>query len=162
MLTITNKFFKKKLLISDLNNWKIKDWAITLWRYLQLCNWDLSKAIIFDKDSKFRSNFWKSLFKAVDTNLFTSIAYHSQTNDQSERINQTIEIALRYLLISNSNLSWHEALSTMQQIFMNTRTFTEYSLNQAFYEMNIKSQITLCQNDDSETMKKKKNTFSKT
>jgi hypothetical protein len=86
---------------------------------------------------------WKSLFKASETDLFTSIAYHSQIDEQSERINQTIEIALRYLLISNSNLSWHEILSAMQHAFMNTITFTEYSLNQTLYEMNIRSQITL-------------------
>jgi hypothetical protein len=79
--------------------------------------------------------------------LLTNIAYHSQIDDQSERINQIIEIALRYLLISNSNLSWHETLSTMQQTFMNTITFIEYSLNQTLYQMNIRSLITLLVED---------------
>jgi hypothetical protein len=143
MLTIIDKFFKTKLLISDLNNWKAKNWIIALWKYLQLFNWNLSRVIIFDRDAKFRFDMWKSLFKTTKTDLLTSIAYHSQTDEQSERINQTIEIALRYLLISNSNLSWHEVLSTIQQTFMNTVAFTKYSFNQTLYEMNIKSHITL-------------------
>jgi hypothetical protein len=90
---------------------------------------------------------WKSLFKATKTDLLTSTAYHSQTDEQSERINQTIEIALRYLLISNPDLSWHEVLSAMQHTLMNTIAFTEYSFNQTLYEMNIRSQITLLIDD---------------
>ena len=33
--------------------------------------------------------------------MITSIAYHSQTDEQSKRINQIIEIALRFHLIIN-------------------------------------------------------------
>ncbi len=130
MLTIIDKFFKTKLLISDLNNWKANDWITALWKYLQLFNWNLSRVIIFDRNAKFRFDMWKSLFKATKIDLFTSIVYHSQIDEQSEQINQTIEIALRYLLISNSNLSWHEVLSAMQHTLMNTITFTKYSFNQ--------------------------------
>ncbi len=67
-----------------------------------------------------------------------SIAYHSQTDDQSERTNQTIEIALRYLLTSNSNLSWHEVLSSLQHDLMNFIAFTNFTSNQTFYEVNIR------------------------
>jgi hypothetical protein len=147
MLTVIDKFFKTKLLISDLNNWKANDWVTALWKYLQLFNWDLFRVIIFDKNAKFRFDMWKFLFKTTKTDLFTSIAYHSQIDEQNERINQTIEIALRYLLISNSDLSWHEILSAMQHTLMNTIAFTEYSLNQTLYEMNIRSQITLLIDD---------------
>jgi hypothetical protein len=38
-------------------------------------------------------------------------------------------------------------LSAMQQTFMNTIAFTEYSLNQTLYEMNIRSQIMLLVED---------------
>jgi hypothetical protein len=143
MLTVIDKFFKTKLLISDLNNWKAENWITALWKYLQLFNWDLSRVIISNRDAKFRSDMWKSLFKATKTDLFMSIAYHSQTDEQNERINQTIEIVFRYLLISSSDLSWHEVLSAMQHAFMNAIAFTKYSLNQTLYEMNIRSQITL-------------------
>jgi hypothetical protein len=61
---------------------------------------------------------------------------HITWHDQSERTNQTIEITLRYLLTKNSNLSWHEELSFLQQRYMNIITSTEFSLNQILYEFN--------------------------
>ncbi len=138
LLIVTNKFSKDKLLISRQNTWKAQDWAVSLWKYLQLCNWRLSRVIIFDRDAKFRFDMWKFLFKTIETDLLTSTIYHSQTDDQSERINQTIEIALRYLLTSNSNLSWHEALSSLQHDLMNFIIFTSFTSNQTLYEVNIR------------------------
>ncbi|GKD37306.1 putative reverse transcriptase domain-containing protein [Tanacetum coccineum] len=41
--------------------------------------------IIYDRDSRFTSNFWRSLQKALGTNLDMSTAYHPQTDRQSER-----------------------------------------------------------------------------
>ncbi|GJU60680.1 reverse transcriptase domain-containing protein [Tanacetum coccineum] len=43
----------------------------------------------------FASNFWRSLQKALGTNLDMSTAYHSQTDGQSERTIQTLEDMLR-------------------------------------------------------------------
>ncbi|GJZ15070.1 putative reverse transcriptase domain-containing protein [Tanacetum coccineum] len=42
-------------------------------------------SIICERDPRFASNFWRSLQKALGTNLDMSIAYHPQTNRQSER-----------------------------------------------------------------------------
>ena len=38
----------------------------------------IPKVIIFDSNLKFFGNFWKSLFKGLDTKLNFSIAYHMQ------------------------------------------------------------------------------------
>ncbi|GJY52988.1 putative reverse transcriptase domain-containing protein [Tanacetum coccineum] len=48
-------------------------------------------SIIYDRDPRFVSNFWRSLQKALGTNLDISIAYHPQTDRQSERTIQTLE-----------------------------------------------------------------------
>ncbi|GJT13821.1 reverse transcriptase domain-containing protein [Tanacetum coccineum] len=40
--------------------------------------------IICDHDPRFASNFWRSLQKALGTNLDISAAYHPQTDGQSE------------------------------------------------------------------------------
>ncbi|GJV37456.1 putative reverse transcriptase domain-containing protein [Tanacetum coccineum] len=48
-------------------------------------------SIICDCDPRFTSNFWRSLQKALGTNLDMSIAYHPQTDRQSERTIQTLE-----------------------------------------------------------------------
>ncbi|GJZ12286.1 putative reverse transcriptase domain-containing protein [Tanacetum coccineum] len=52
-------------------------------------------SIICDHDLRFASNFWRSLQKALGTNLDMSIAYHPQTDEQSERTIQTLEDMLR-------------------------------------------------------------------
>ena len=53
------------------------------------------RRIISDRDSKFTSNFWKALFEATQTNLAFSMAYHPQTDGQTERVNQIIKDMLR-------------------------------------------------------------------
>ncbi|GJV19917.1 putative reverse transcriptase domain-containing protein [Tanacetum coccineum] len=52
-------------------------------------------SIICNRDPRFASNFWRSLQNALGTSLDMSIAYHPQTNGQSERTIQTLEDMLR-------------------------------------------------------------------
>ena len=51
----------------------------------------LPKRIISDRDAKFTSKFWTSLFQAIGTQLCFSTAYHPQTDGQTERVNQIME-----------------------------------------------------------------------
>ncbi|GJY51893.1 putative reverse transcriptase domain-containing protein [Tanacetum coccineum] len=51
--------------------------------------------IICDRESRFALNFWRSLQKALGTNLDMSTAYYPQTDRQSERTIQTLEDMLR-------------------------------------------------------------------
>ncbi|MCO5601714.1 hypothetical protein L7F22_055837 [Adiantum nelumboides] len=55
----------------------------------------LPKRIVRDRDAKFTSKFWTSLFQAIRTQLCFSTAYHPQTDRQTERVNQVIEDILR-------------------------------------------------------------------
>ncbi|GJU14560.1 putative reverse transcriptase domain-containing protein [Tanacetum coccineum] len=55
--------------------------------------------IISDRDSKFTSHFWKSLNKALGTQLDMSMAYHPQTDGQSESTIQTLEDMLHACVI---------------------------------------------------------------
>ncbi|GJR66121.1 putative reverse transcriptase domain-containing protein [Tanacetum coccineum] len=52
-------------------------------------------SIICDRDPRFTSNFWRSLQNALGTSLDMSIAYHPQTDGQSERTIQTLEDMLQ-------------------------------------------------------------------
>ncbi|GJR85539.1 putative reverse transcriptase domain-containing protein [Tanacetum coccineum] len=56
-------------------------------------------SIICDRDPRFASHFWRSLQKALGTNLDMSTAYHPQTDGQSERTIQTLEDMLRACVI---------------------------------------------------------------
>ena len=55
----------------------------------------LPKRIVSDRDAKFTSKFWTSLFQAVGTQLNFKMAYHPQTDGQTERVNQVIEDIIR-------------------------------------------------------------------
>ncbi|GKE01232.1 putative reverse transcriptase domain-containing protein [Tanacetum coccineum] len=60
-------------------------------------------SIICDREPRFASNFWRSLQKALGTSLDMSIAYHPQTDRQSERTIQTLEDVLRACVIDFGN-----------------------------------------------------------
>ncbi|GJX60862.1 reverse transcriptase domain-containing protein [Tanacetum coccineum] len=51
--------------------------------------------IIFDRDPRFASNFWRSLQNALGTSLDMSTAYHPQIDEQNERTIQTLKDMLR-------------------------------------------------------------------
>nr|GEU36686.1 putative reverse transcriptase domain-containing protein [Tanacetum cinerariifolium] len=56
-------------------------------------------SIIFDRDGRFTSLFWKALHKALGTRLDMSTAYHPETDGQSERMFQNLEDMLRTCVI---------------------------------------------------------------
>ena len=47
----------------------------------------IPKIVVTDRDTKFTSNLWKSLFAGMDTNLKSSIAYHPQIYGQTKQVN---------------------------------------------------------------------------
>ncbi|GJY62536.1 putative reverse transcriptase domain-containing protein, partial [Tanacetum coccineum] len=61
-------------------------------------------SIISDRDPRFISRFWRSLQKSLGTNLDMSIAYHPETDGQSERTIQTLEDMLRACVIDLSEV----------------------------------------------------------
>ena len=69
--------------------------------------------IIFDRDSKFMSNFWQIFFIKLNTKLFISMTYHSQIDNLSKRINQIVEIVIKYFVIEFSNIEYILIFSTI-------------------------------------------------
>ena len=56
---------------------------------------ELPASIVSDRESQFVSIMWKALCKRLSININLSTAFHSQTDEQSERVNQDIESHLQ-------------------------------------------------------------------
>nr|GEY46831.1 retrotransposon protein, putative, Ty3-gypsy subclass [Tanacetum cinerariifolium] len=73
-----------------------------------VCKHGVPVSVISDRDSWFTSRFWVSLQKALGTQLDLSIAYHPETDGQSERTIQTLEDMLQACVIDfGSNWDKH-------------------------------------------------------
>jgi hypothetical protein len=76
-------------------------------------NYGLPREIICDRDRKFVSEFWKSLFKLCGTKINMSSAYHPETNGQTERTNRSLEDMLR-MYVGKRQQSWDKWLYLIQ------------------------------------------------
>ncbi|GKE62013.1 putative reverse transcriptase domain-containing protein, partial [Tanacetum coccineum] len=75
--------------------------------------------IICDRDPRFSSNFWKSLQKALGTNLDMSTAYHPEIDGQSERTIQNLKDMLRACVIDFGN-GWIKHLQLVEFSYNNS------------------------------------------
>eukprot|EP00253_Pinus_taeda_P019401 PITA_19401 len=78
----------------------------------------LPKTIISDRDVKFTSAFWRTLFAELGTQLNFSTAYHPQTDRQTERVNQLVEDMLRAYVMQQPML-WEEYLHLVEFAYNN-------------------------------------------
>ncbi|GKE43306.1 hypothetical protein Tco_1470590 [Tanacetum coccineum] len=76
-------------------------------------------SIISDRDSHFTSRVWKSLHKALGTQLNLSTAYHPQTDGHSERTIQKLEDMLRACVIDFGN-GWDRHLPLVEFSYNNS------------------------------------------
>ena len=83
----------------------------------------MPKCIISDRDAKFTSEFWTSLFKCMNTTLHFSTPYHPQTDGQSERAIRTINNMLRTYM-SQFERDWVELLPSVQIAYNNAQNAT--------------------------------------
>lgn len=70
---------------------------------------EMPKTITSDRDTKFTSNYWTTVFKLLGTTLKMSSAYHPQTDGQTERANRTMAEILRAFVHPRHD-DWEEHL----------------------------------------------------
>ena len=141
-MTVTDKFTKAIKIVPGKGTYSAPDWASRFWQVVYP-DWGLPNAIISDRDTKFVSEFWKSLFQKSGTKILTSTAYHPQTDGQSERSNQTIEIALRYY-VSERQDNWADCIDIVQAAIMTSVSATTTKTpSELIYGCNIRQAVDL-------------------
>ena len=69
--------------------------------------------IVSDRDPRFVSEFWRSLFSLLGTQLNISTAFHPQTDGQTERTNRQLEQVLRHY-VNAQHTDWDELLAVAE------------------------------------------------
>ena len=121
---MTKKATKRIALIPGASTWTAPEWTNAWIDQLLTMDFSLPSQIITDRDPKFLSSFWKAACVKLGIKMLTSTAYHPQTDGQSERTNQTVEVALRFLLCENPAANWPAALPSIQATMNNSRNAT--------------------------------------
>jgi IS30 family transposase len=67
----------------------------TLYMEKIVCLHGVPKKIVSDRGTQFTSHFWQTVHESFGIKLNFSIAYHPQTDGQTERTNQVLEDMLR-------------------------------------------------------------------
>ena len=93
-----------------------------------------------DRDSRFISQFWKSLHKALGTKLNFSIAFHPQTDRQSERTIQILEDMLRACVMDLGGV-WDNHLSLVEFAYNNSY---QASIQMAPFEALYRRKCSIC------------------
>ena len=89
----------------------------------------IPKVYITDRDKLFTSKYWKTLTALMGTKHKLSTAYHPQTDGQTERKNQDLEIYLRMFVTDQQN-NW-VSLLPIAEIALNNRTTEATGLSPA-------------------------------
>ena len=147
LMTVTCKSTKRSLLIPGGETWNAGDWANAFITSLVGHDWGIPSAIISDRDSKFMGSFWRAIFQKMGVELLTSTAWHPQTDGQSERTNQTVEIALRFFL-STGEEDWVSVLPYLQGSLNNALNSTGFAPNDLVYGFRVREGLDLLSKAD--------------
>ena len=101
------------------------------------------KSMVSDRDSKFLSHFWLTLWRKMGTQLKFSTSCHPQTDGQTEVTNRTLGTLLRVLVKKNIK-SWDDMLPHAEFAFNRApNKATHLSPFQVVYGHNPKSPLDL-------------------
>lgn len=84
-----------------------------------VCKFGMPEVLVCDRDGRWTSDFWRAVAQFLRIRMALSTACHPQTDGQTERINQTLEIALRaYTALKKE--SWSDWLPMLAHAYNTT------------------------------------------
>jgi hypothetical protein len=84
-----------------------------------VCLYGIPKTIVSDRGAPFVARFWEQLQESLGTHVIRSSAYHPQTDDQTERVNQILEDILRACVLHYGK-DWDKCLSLAEFSYNNS------------------------------------------
>lgn len=146
---VVDRLTKTAVFIPIKNTWSMVQLAIAYVNFVVKYH-GVAKDIISDRDSRFLSNFWQSVQKAMGTKLLMSTAFHPATDGQTERTIQTLEDMLRSCVMEYQG-SWEDYLDLIEFSYNNSH---HASIGMAPFEAlyGRKCRSPICWNDISETI----------
>ncbi|POV97007.1 hypothetical protein PSTT_15312, partial [Puccinia striiformis] len=94
VLVVVDRFSKRARFLPCYKDNTAMDVALLFWSSI-INDVGCPRVIISDRDPKFTSELWQSLFSLLGTKLAFSTAYHPQTDGLAERMIQTLEDMIR-------------------------------------------------------------------
>ena len=96
----------------------------------------MPRTIVSDRDAKFLSYFWKTLWCKLGTKLLFSTTCHPQTDGQTEVVNRTLSTLLRAIIKKNIK-TWEECLPHVEFAYNRTiHSATKFSPFELVYGFN--------------------------
>ncbi|XP_071901035.1 uncharacterized protein [Coffea arabica] len=96
----------------------------------------MPRTIVSDRDAKFLSYFWKTLWCKLGTKLLFSTSSHPQTDGQTEVVNRTLSTLLRAIIKKNIKY-WEDCLPHVEFAYNRTvHSATHYSPFEIVYGFN--------------------------
>ena len=84
-----------------------------------VCLHGLPKTIVSDRDTKFMSYFWKTLWMTANTKLHFSTAHHPQIDGQTKVVNRSLGQLLR-CLVHDHITTWDQVLPIAEFAYNNS------------------------------------------
>jgi hypothetical protein len=101
----------------------------------------MPSTIVSDREAKFLSYFWRTLWNKLGTKLLFSSTYHPQTDGQTKVVNRTLGTMLRAVLKKKLKM-WKECLSHVEFAYNRaTHSTTKVSPFQVVYGFNPRAPI---------------------
>jgi len=119
---VVDKLTKYAIFISMVSHFTAKSAADCFFDNVVSRGW-LPVKFITDRDPRFVGSFWKHLCARLGIEYSKSTAYHAQTDGQTERVNQILEIVL-WVYISLMQDDWVYHLPMMELAYNTARSIS--------------------------------------